>query len=100
MGLVCYLYSLPVVKDNKVVLLSNNLCQDPLEQFFDCQRQRGGTSDNPNVLEFSQNTQALRVVDSFCRGPVKGNCRKRDGSHLPIDKNITPLPKRQKKNKP
>jgi hypothetical protein len=75
-GLLRYLYSLPAVKEKKLVLLSNNLCQDPLEQFFGCQRQRGGTSDNPSVAEFIKNTQALRVVDSFCRGPVRGNCRK------------------------
>ena len=105
MDLVRYLYSLPVVKQNKLVLLSNNLCQDPLEQFFGCQRQRGGTSDNPNVAEFNKNTQALRVVDSFCRGPVRGNCRKRKGSDRStrIDKeNIAPLakrPKSLKKNK-
>ena len=68
-----------------------NLCQDPLELFFGCQRQRGGTSDNPNVLEFCQNSQALRVVDTFCRGPVRGNCRQKQDCH-PIDKeNIIPL---------
>ena len=50
------------------------MCQDPLENFFVCQRQRGGTSDNPSVSEFYKNTQALRVVDSFCRGPIRGNC--------------------------
>ena len=65
------------MKEKKVAFLSNNLCQDPLEKFFGCQRQRGGTSDNPNVLEFYQNTQALRVIDSLCQGPVRGNSRKR-----------------------
>ena len=59
------------VKDHKLEFLSNNLCQDPLECFFGCQRQRGGTSDNPTA----NNTQALNIVDSFCRGPVPGNCR-------------------------
>ena len=94
--IVRYLYSLPGVKEKKLVLLSNNLCQDPLEQFFGCQRQRGGTSDNPNVIEFTKNTQALRVVDSFCRGPVRGNCRKRNK----IDnENIAPLAKRSKSKK-
>ncbi len=34
-----------------------------------------GTSDNPSVSQFDENTQALRIVDSFCRGPVRGNCR-------------------------
>ena len=49
-GLVKYLFTLPVINDKKLAFLSNNLCQDPLKQFFGCQRQRGGTSDNPNVL--------------------------------------------------
>ena len=44
------------------MFLSNNLCQDPLENFFGCQRQRGGNSDNPTVQDFFNNTQALRVV--------------------------------------
>ena len=38
-------------------------------------RQRGDTSDNPSVAEFQKITQALRVINSFCRGPVRGNCR-------------------------
>ena len=101
MGLIWYLYSLPVVKEKKIALLSNNICQDPLEQFFGCQQQRGGTSDNPNVLEFSQNTQALRVVDSFYHGPVRSNCRKQTNAHIPTDmeKTIMSLLKRAKNKK-
>lgn len=99
-GVVNFLFSLPDAKNNKLVLLSNTLCQDPLEQFFGCQRQRGSTSDNPNTLEFCQNTQALRIVDSFCRGPIRGNCRKRTANHFPtVDKeNTVPLPKRPRKH--
>ena len=48
-GLVKMLYNLPEVKNENLTFLSNNICQDPLENFFGCQRQRGGTSDNPNV---------------------------------------------------
>jgi hypothetical protein len=70
---VRYLFSLKEVEN--LSFLSNNICQDPLECFFGRQRQRGGTNDNPTVVEFLNNTQALQVVDSFCRGPVKGNCR-------------------------
>ena len=40
------------------------LCQDPIENFFDCQRQRGGTSDNPNVKEFYDNTETIRYINS------------------------------------
>jgi hypothetical protein len=98
-GLLKFLFSLPEVKDKKdqkLAFLSNNLCQDPLEQFFGCQRQRGGTSDNPNVLEFCQNTQALRVIDSFCRAPVRGNCRK-SNRHKENNNSLIPLSKRQRK---
>ena len=69
-------------------------------QFFGCQRQRGGTSDNPSVLEFCQNTEALRVMDSFCRGRVKGNCSNQKRT-IPtsIDKdNTIPLQERPRKH--
>ncbi len=92
---------LPEVKDKKLSFLSQNLCQDPLENFFGCQRQRGGTSDNPSVVDFYNNTQSLRVVDSFCRGPVRGNCRVTgDKSHETSSKDdCVPLQKRQKSPK-
>ena len=57
-----YLFTLPGVN----TFLSEKLSQDPLEQFFGCQRQRGGTSENPNVAEFCKNTQALRVINTAC----------------------------------
>ena len=83
------------VKGNKLAFLSQNLCQDPIENFFGCQRMRGGTGDNPNVKEYYQNTQALRIVNSFCRGPVKGNCSSSKEAVVP---DITPLPKKQPKS--
>lgn len=97
-GLVEFLFSRPEIKEQKLAFLSNNLCQDPLEQFFGCQRQRGGTSDNPNVLEFCHNSQALRVVDSFCRGPVRGNCRQKRCCHSVDKENTIPLLKRPRKS--
>lgn len=72
---VQYIFTLPEVKVHCLAFLSQNLCQDPLECFFGCQRQRGGTSDNPTIAQFYDNTQALRVINNFCRGPVRGNCR-------------------------
>ena len=68
---VKYLFSLPEVKANKLAFLSNHLCQDPLENFFGCQRQMGGTNDNPTVQEYYQNTESLCVINSFCRGSVR-----------------------------
>ena len=86
---------------------SNRICQDPVENFFGQQRQRGGTHDNPNVAEFFKNTQALRVVNGFCRDIVKGNCRgsesikrKRKAQFDVMDEDINePLPKRRYKHK-
>ena len=69
--LVRYVFIIPGVKS----FLSQRLCQDPLENFFGCQHQRGGVHDNPSVQEFVKNTQAPRVINSFCKGPAKGNCQ-------------------------
>ena len=86
------------MKGKNLAFLSGNLCQDPLENYFGCQRQRGGTSDNPSVHEFYQNAQSLRVVNSFCRGPVSGNCRGNRATECTMDEfSCTPLPKRRKK---
>ena len=89
-----YIFTIPDVK----VFLSQWICQDPLEIFFGCQRQRGGTHDNPSVNEFQKNMQALRVINSFARGPAaKGNCRGFDGDYTEVDtqKENKPLPKRK-----
>ena len=61
--LVQYVFTIPGVKS----FLSQRLCQDPLENFFGCQRQCGGVHDNPNVQKFTKNTQALRVINLFCQ---------------------------------
>ena len=91
------MFSLPEVQEHKLAFLSNHLCQDPLECFFGCQRQRGGTNDNPTVQNFFANTQALRVVNSFCRGPVKGNCRGSTSSNeTSHSSDLAPLPKRKR----
>ena len=92
--LVPFLFSIDGVK----VFLSEHLSQDPLEKFFGCQRQRGGPHDNPSVKEFYQNTQALRVINSFCRGSVRGNCRLK--SKAPdLEKENAPIPKRPRRKK-
>lgn len=90
--LVQYLFTLPGTQ----YFLSEKICQDPLERFFGCQRQRGGTHDNPNALEFYRNTQALRVVNSLCRPSIKGNCRRENGADI-YDENPPPLKRRTTK---
>ena len=92
--LVKYLFTVPGVR----FFLSRRLCQDPLEKFFGCQRQIGRTHDNTTVNDFERNTQALRVVDSFCRASVKSNCRGNEELNS-TDHEMYSLPKRKKKSK-
>ena len=96
LDLVKFVFTIPGV----TVLLSNNLCQDPLENFFGQQRQRGRANENPNAPEFIKNSQPLRVVNSSC-STVRGNCRgasKRKGA-LTVEVDNTKLPKRKCKHK-
>lgn len=97
--LVEYVFTIPGVK----VFLSNRICQDPLENFFGLQRQRGRVNENPNALDFLRNTQALRIVNTEC-ATVRGNCRgkKKKGKKRKRDEPImvenTPLEKRKRKH--
>ena len=79
-------------------VLSERLCQDPLESFFGKQRAAGGRNENPSVQQFCDNTVTLRVQRSAALEPLRGNCRKR-----PVDLNCltddTPMPKRARKAK-
>lgn len=90
---------IPVLSSWYQKFLSRQLCQDPPEKFFGCQRQVGRTHDNTTVKEFEQNTQALRVVDSFCRSSIKSNCRG-NSDLVSEDHGTYPLPKRPKVAKP
>ena len=85
-----YIFTIPGVK----FFLSERLSQDPIENFFGCQRQRGRTSENPNVYDFCKNTQALRVINSVCGNFPRGNCRGNKDSVIDIQKESKPLPKR------
>ena len=92
MELVRYLFTIPRV----TVFFSRRICQDPLEKFFGCQRQIGRTHDNTTVKEFEKNTQALRVVNSFCRSSLKSNCRSNKKLDASEHENFY-LPKRKRK---
>ena len=90
--LVDFLFSFQDVK----AVLSNKLCQDPVEKLFGQQRQRGRVNENPNASEFLKNTQALRVVNGVCRN-IKGNRRGSNStSKLNLSELSQPLPKRRK----
>lgn len=74
-------------------VLSEKLCQDPVQSFFGKQRAHGGRADNPTVKQFCDNTVSLRVQGSSALEPIRGNCGKRDiNSIASVDS--TPLPKR------
>lgn len=90
--LVRYLFTLEGVDS----FLSQRVCQDSIERYFGRQRQRGSVHDNPNVEEFSKNAQAIRIVDSVARAPLRGNCR---GGRQDVEdkENCEPLPKRPRK---
>ena len=78
------------------VFLGNRICQDPLENFFGQQRQRGRANGNPSS-EFLRNTQALCVVSNTC-GTICRNCR----GDVTIDGDLLesgPLPKLSRPNK-
>ena len=91
MELVELIFKIPNVE----VFLSERLCQDPLEKFFGCQRQRGKSHENPNMQQFCSGTQALRVVNGTCGSVSRGNCR---GNKSIIDwkKESQPLSKRKR----
>ena len=92
--LLRYILRIPGVK----FFLSERLSQDPLENFFGCQRQRCRTNENPNLHEFCKNTQALRVINSVCGTVSKGNCRG-NKQVTDMDENNKPLPKRRRVRK-
>ena len=76
--------------------LSEHISQDPLENFFGVQRQRGRVNENPDVQSFCKNTQA-KVIGNICCDAVKGNCR--GGANRQITaihpKDCEPLQKRR-----
>lgn len=89
-----YLLNYPGVK----FLLSERFTQDPLESFFGHQRQKGGGSDNPNVLQFTYTTSSIRAQKAITPA-IRGNVR--GSKHSRGDEGVcdAPLPKRPRKVK-
>lgn len=80
-------------------LFSERFCQDPVEAFFGRQQASGGRNDNPNVLEFLQNPNSLRLQGSVFLKVAKGNSRgatstRKRMADMAVDE--TPLPKRKR----
>ena len=63
MELVRYIFTFPGVR----YFLSERICQDPLEKFFGCQRQRGRVNENPSVAR----TLKLFVCVAICLQRLK-----------------------------
>ena len=90
-----YLLSQPTIDS----FLSEKISQDPLEKFFGIQRQRGRVNENPNMSEFCQNTQALRVINSVSWKVARGNtCGGKDDGEEEVVSD-EPLAKRRRQTK-
>ena len=80
-------------------LLSERICQDPLENYFGQQRARGGRCDNPTVKEALQNAVAIRAQHSIQLDRVQGNCRRKRNLFDPEETDVideAQLPKRRR----
>jgi hypothetical protein len=88
--LVKYVFTIKDVS----VFPSNRVCQDPLEDFFGRQRQRGRVNENPCVTEFLKNTQ----VNTAC-STVRGNCRGAAKRKGPVEIDNSVIKKRRTKHK-
>ena len=85
-----YLLSYPGVK----AVFSERFNQDLLESFFGKQRSHGGHCDNPTVKDFLYNTTSLWLQGALAKGPVGGNCRRRNSEQAELINNA-PLTKRK-----
>ena len=83
-----------LLKDVKCeYILSEVFSQDPLEIYFSRQRHRGGSRDNPSVLEFCNNTATLIQQRSIYRDIKTMNVKAQESQKINLEK---PLPKRKK----
>ena len=84
-----------LLNDGLEYVLSEVFSQDPLEAYFSRQRHRGGSCDNPTVLDY-QNTASLVQQREVYRDLRTMNV---ETSSTPLTANEchTPLPKRHRK---
>ena len=81
-------------------LLSERFSQDPVEEYFGKQRERGARNDNPTADGFLHNHQTLATLGTISIGPlVKGNVRGRPRPVDSIEQLSLPLMKRPKLSK-
>ncbi len=80
-------------------VLSNKLCQDPVEEYFGRQRAIGRRSDNPCMREFGYNENKLRIQRSILpiQGNTKGRVKDRNETRwFDVDNSLIPKRKKQK----
>ena len=81
-------------------VLTERFQQDPLQEYFGNQRQRGRRSDNPDALQFAYNDRALDVQQNIVpikSGNVGGRNYKTKSNWIDIINE--PLPKKANKRK-
>ena len=77
-------------------ILSERFCQDVVEEYFGHQRKLGRRSDNPDIVQFGYNDNALRIqrYTSRITGNTRGRyCNKKTWEEVSND----PVPKRKQK---
>ncbi|XP_055877443.1 uncharacterized protein LOC129924769 [Biomphalaria glabrata] len=73
-------------------VLSNNFCQDPLEEHFGRHRGLGQRSENPTLYAFGYQENKLRIQRSLAlQLHPKGNIRRQN--EIPVSINTSPLKK-------
>ena len=85
-------------EDGVKYFLSEKLSQDPLEEYFAKQRQKGGSNENPDLQEFNRNFIALNVARDDMVKVMSGNCcgRYREEAEVATDNLALPPAKKRK----
>jgi len=75
-------------------VLTERFCQDPVEEYFGCQRKLGRRSDNPDLKHFGYNDNAIRIQRNV--SCTSGNTSGRYNKKISWE-NISddPIPKRK-----
>ena len=66
-------------------MLSEQLPQDPLEEYFSKQRAKGGADENPTLEMFNRNFLGLNVAGDELVRVVNGNTRGRQREIVQLD---------------
>ena len=82
-------------------VLSEKLCQDPVEAFLESNVLRGVDAIIPTVQRFCEKTVSLRVQGSAALEPVRGNVENRQRSTADTTEAMISalLPKRRRQSK-